>query len=90
MLEMEAVIRTCRHFREVYEKSWENFVYWCCTRGTDPIRAPLTEILAFLQSLMNSGFAYRTIGVYLSAISKFQVGIEGVPTGQHARVYQSL
>ncbi len=69
-----------------FEKSWEKVVYWCSTRVTDPIRAPLIEILAFLQSLMNSGFAYRTIGVYRSAISKFHVGIEGVPTGQHARV----
>ncbi len=55
-----------RQSAKVYEKSWEKFVYWCSTRVTDSIRAPVREILAFPQSLMNSGFAYRTIGVYRS------------------------
>ncbi len=45
---MRAAVR--EQSANVYEKSWEKIVHWCSTRGTDFIRAPLREILAFPQS----------------------------------------
>ena len=69
-----------------YDRMWAVFVRWCDQRGTHPSSAPLNLILAFLQSLVNQGLAYRTIGVYRSAISKFHNLIEGIAVGQHPRV----
>ena len=69
-----------------YDRMWAIFVRWCSQKDTNPSTAPLNQILAFLQSLVNQGLAYRTIGVYRSAISKFHVLIDGVAVGQHPRV----
>lgn len=43
----------------------------------------MRDVLAFLQSLLNKGRAYRSIGVFRSAISKFHNQVEGRPIGQH-------
>jgi hypothetical protein len=44
------------------------------------------EVLGFLQAQVNRGLAFRTIGVYRSAISKFHLGIAGSAIGQHPSV----
>jgi hypothetical protein len=60
-----------------YERLWGEFIRWCDPRKIDPPTAPVREILGFLQFQVNRGLAFRTIGVYRSAISKFHQGIEG-------------
>ena len=69
-----------------YDKLWGIYSNWCQGKGLDPSSAPLREILAFLQSLLNKGLAFRSIGVYRSAISYFHDPIEGLSVGQHPKI----
>ena len=87
----EEVVDTIQHSirgssARCYDRMWAVFVRWCNQKNANPSSAPLNQVLAFLQSLVNQGLAYRTIGVYRSAISKFHDLIEGVAVGQHPRV----
>ena len=73
-----------------YNRLWKVFSDWCSGRQLDPCSAPLPMVLTFLQSLINKGLAYRTIGVYRSAISKFHHNINGVPIGQHPKLHSFM
>ena len=46
-------------------------------RGSNPCSAYVTEVCALLQSLLDKGLAYRTLGVFRSSISKFHNGLDG-------------
>jgi hypothetical protein len=70
----------------LYDRLWKIYVHWCAERDVNPRTASLTSILALLQSLLKKGLAYRTIGVYRSAISKFHDPIEGFTVGKHPKV----
>jgi integrase len=65
-----------------YQQMWKIFVHWCMERHADPCTVPIPVITEFLQSLLDQGMAFRTIGVYRSAISKFHVPVMGVPIGK--------
>ena len=87
----EEVINTmCSSIRsstsQCYNRQWRVFHNWCSKRGVAAGSAPLSMVLAFLQMLVNKKTAYRTLGVYRSAISKFHEGINGIPVGQLDRV----
>jgi hypothetical protein len=56
---------------EQHERLWTEFVCWCHPRTIDPSTAPVREVLGLLQAQVNRGLAFRTIGVYRSAISNF-------------------
>ncbi len=76
--------------KEVYGRHWSLIVDWCNRRGVDPCSVPVSQICAFLQSLLNKGSAYRTIAVYRSAISKYHISLDGKPAGQNLRVCRFL
>ena len=59
---------------------------WCVERGSNLCSASVSEVCAFLQSLLHKGLAYRTLGVFRSSISKFHNGLDGKPIGQHAMI----
>ena len=69
-----------------YDKLWAVYVHWCSEQQVNPCTAPLNLVLSFLQSLLTKGLAYRTIGVYRSAISKFHDLVDGYQVGQHPKV----
>ena len=69
-----------------YESSWRKWVSWCSGKQIDPVQCPLNHLLDFLASLFNSGFAYRTINNYRSAISAYHEYIDGKPIGKHPKV----
>ena len=55
----EEVIDTIQHSIRgssvrCYNRLWAVFANWCSQKGTDPCSAPLNQVLAFLQSLLNT------------------------------------
>ena len=47
-------------------------------------------MLEFLSNLFSERLEYRTINEYRSAISAYHEKAEGIPIGQHPKVYQLL
>ena len=87
----EEVVDTMQHSvrqssSRCYNRMWKIFDNWCHSKQVNPRSAPLNQVLAFLQSLLNKGQAYRSIGVYRSAISKYHDLVDGYTVGQHPRV----
>ncbi|XP_073687910.1 uncharacterized protein [Garra rufa] len=69
--------------RSLYDLKWRVFDDWCTRKGVIPFQCAVSEVLCFLQSLLNNGRAFSTIKVYLAAISACHVGFEGVSVGRH-------
>ncbi|XP_016375724.1 uncharacterized protein LOC107714402 [Sinocyclocheilus rhinocerous] len=62
--------------RSLYGLKWHVFEDWCIPKGVIPFQCAVSDVLWFLQSLINNG---RTMGT----ISACHVGFEGVSVGQH-------
>ena len=56
----------------------------------DPISAGVNCVLEFLSNLFSEGLEYRNINEYRSAISAYHEKAEGIPIGQHPKVYQNI
>ncbi|KAI2662618.1 hypothetical protein H4Q32_001518 [Labeo rohita] len=69
--------------RSLYDLKWRVFEDWCTRKGVIPFQCAVSEVLCFLQSLLNNRRAFSTIKVYLAAISACHVGFEGVSVGRH-------
>ena len=69
--------------RTVYDGKWRVFEEWCEKSHVVPFQAPVTNILSFLQDLIDKGRAFSTVKVYLAAISACHIGFEGTSVGQH-------
>ncbi|KAI2662102.1 Gag-Pol polyprotein [Labeo rohita] len=72
--------------RSLYDLKWQVFEDWCTHKGVIPFQCAVSEVLCFLQSLLNNGRAFSTIKVYLAAISACHVGFEGVSVGRHSLI----
>ena len=55
--------------RKVYDGKWGAYVKWCNDHELQPVQAPLTQVLEFLQSRADAGLAVSTIRGYLTVIS---------------------
>ena len=54
-----------------YAGPWRTWTSWCTARSLCPLTAPVNAVLSFLAELVQQQkLAYRTIGVYKSAISQ--------------------
>ena len=69
-----------------YSSAWNKWVSWCAEQNVDPVRCNVNWILDFLVFLFESGYEYRTICTYRSAISALHNNIEGRPVGEHPQV----
>ena len=76
--------------RKTYQSAWRRWSGWCVKRKTDPLSAPLTDILLYLTEYFNSGAAYRSVNVARSAISTSHTKLNGLPVGQNPLVIQLL
>ncbi|XP_066524949.1 uncharacterized protein [Hoplias malabaricus] len=76
--------------RTLYEHKWRVFENWCVLRNVTPFQCSVSELLCFLQELLDKGKAFSTIKVYLAAISACHVGFGDKPAGQHALVSQFM
>lgn len=72
--------------RLLYENRWKLFSEWCGTRHADPVCCPVTIILEFLQSLLDSGRSHSTLKVFVAAISSRHDRVDGATVGSHRLV----
>ena len=74
--------------RTLYDAKWKVFHKWCSVQSPSVVstRAPIGEVLRFLQGLLDKGLTYSTIKVYIAAISACHVGYDGKPVGEHPLV----
>lgn len=73
-----------------YSAAWRKWECWCLSRGTDPLSAPLKDVLEFLLLEFEAGKQYRTINTTRSAISMTHTEVDGVRIGQHPLVTRML
>ena len=87
----EILLSASRHsIRKTYQSAWRRWSGWCLQRKIDSLSAPLTDILLYLTEYFNSGAAYRSVNVALSAISTSHAKLNGLPVGQNPSVVQLL
>lgn len=70
----------------LYANRWRLFEKWCQTNGRDPVHCPVSDILSFLQELLNRGRSPSTLKVYVAAISCWHVNVDGVTVGSNKTV----
>lgn len=80
----------CSDTWKAYEGKWKFFTSWCAERNADPFTADINLILGYLQHLLNLKLSYRTLGVHRSAVSRFRVGINGRPVGEHLLIVKFI
>ena len=73
-----------------YQAAWNRWHAWCLQRHTDPVSAPLSQILDFLTVEFNSGKTYSTMNSYRSALSTLHDPIDGCSVGKHPLVIRLL
>ena len=69
-----------------YSSAWNKRVSWCTEQNVDPVRCNVNWIFDFLAFLFRSGYEYRTICTYCSAIWALHNNIEGRQVGEHLQV----
>ena len=72
--------------RNLYSAKWRVFESWCDQYTVIPYQCSVSEVLRFLQELLDKGRAFSTVKVYLAAISACHVGFGNAPVGQHPLV----
>ncbi|XP_056112700.1 uncharacterized protein LOC130089419 [Rhinichthys klamathensis goyatoka] len=72
--------------RSLYNLKWRVFEEWCADKNIVPFLCSVSDVLCFLQNLLDKGRAFSTVKVYLSAISACHVGIDSATMGQHPLV----
>ena len=86
-----AVIRTLQAARApstrgLYAGRWNRFCGWCHSRGENPVSCGTSVVLAFLQSLLESGLSVSTLRGYVAAISSRHELVDGLTMGTQALV----
>ena len=66
------------------------FKSFCETLQVSPLTCPPAVIVKYICKLTVSGAQYSTVNYHRSAISKFHVGVAGVPIGEHPLVCQAV
>ena len=69
--------------RKRYSGPWNAWSSWCRARSLCPFTAPVNSVLTFLAEIAERDhLAFRTIGVYKSAISQTHDPVGSVPLGE--------
>ncbi|XP_051756701.1 uncharacterized protein LOC127516273 [Ctenopharyngodon idella] len=76
--------------RCLYSLKWAVFAVWCTARGEDPLTCDISQILSFLQDLMDRGRTASTLKVYVAAIAASHVPIAGQSIGRNNLVVRFL
>ncbi|CAM4665764.1 unnamed protein product [Leuciscus chuanchicus] len=76
--------------RWLYASKWSVFSGWCSARNTDPQRCSVTEILSFLQELLDEGRSPSTLKVYVAAIAAFTKPMHGQSLGRNDLIIRFL
>ncbi|XDV46928.1 hypothetical protein PO909_016730 [Leuciscus waleckii] len=76
--------------RRLYSSKWSVFSGWCTARGVSPTDCGVTEVLSFLQELLDKGRAPSTLKVYVAAIAAFSETTLGQSIGRNELVLKRL
>ncbi|XDV26734.1 hypothetical protein PO909_030369 [Leuciscus waleckii] len=76
--------------RRLYSSKWSVFSGWCTARGVSPTNCDVTEVLSFLQELLDGGRAPSTLKVYVAAIAAFSETTLGQSIGRNDLVIRFL
>ncbi|XDV14461.1 hypothetical protein PO909_014706 [Leuciscus waleckii] len=76
--------------RRLYSSKWSGFSGWCTARGVSPTDCGVTEVLSFLQELLDKGRAPSTLKVYVAAIAAFSGTTLGQSIGRNDLVIRFL
>ena len=63
---------------------------FCEQLQTDPLTCPPAVVVKYIRHLYETGAEWSTVNFHRSSISKFHVGIHGVPLGEHPLVSQAV
>ncbi|CAM4659841.1 unnamed protein product [Leuciscus chuanchicus] len=76
--------------RHLYASKWSVFSSWCTARGVSPLHCGVTEVLSFLQELLDKGRSPSTLKVYVAAIAVFSSTTLGQSIGRNDLVIRFL
>ncbi|CAM4733894.1 unnamed protein product [Leuciscus chuanchicus] len=76
--------------RRLYSSKWSVFSDWCTARGISPPDCGVTEVLSFLQELLDKGRTPSTLKVYVAAIAAFTKPTLGQSLGRNDLVIRFL
>ncbi|CAM4625515.1 unnamed protein product [Leuciscus chuanchicus] len=76
--------------RRLYASKWSVFSGWCTARSISPIDCEVTEVLSFLQELLDKGRSPSTLKVYVAAITAFSGTTLGQSLGRNDLVIRFL
>ena len=76
--------------RRLYTSKWSVFNKWCTARGLDPQTCGVSQVLCFLQELLDAGRSPSTLKVYVAAISALSVSEPGRALGRNEFVIRFL
>lgn len=63
-----------------YHSLFKRWVSWCQERDSDPISAPVSEVVNFLAGLHDKGYSYHSLNAYRSVISSTHDTVRSVNT----------
>ncbi|XDV15578.1 hypothetical protein PO909_015629 [Leuciscus waleckii] len=69
--------------RRLYASKWSVFSGWCTARSLSPLDCEVTEVLSFLQELLDKGRSPSTLKVYVAAITAFSGTTLGQSLGRN-------
>ena len=73
-----------------YGYSFKKFRLFCERLEADPLTCAPAVVVKYIRCLYEEGAKYSTVNGHRSAISKFHVGVHGVPMGEHPLVSQAV
>ena len=73
-----------------YGYSFRRFRLFCEQLQADPLTCAPAIVVKYVRHLYEAGAEYSTVNFHRSAISKFHVGVHGIPMGEHPLVSQAL
>ena len=76
--------------RRLYASKWSVFSSWCTARGLSPLDCEVTEVLSFLQELLDKGRSPSTLKVYVAAIAACSTATPGQSLGRNDLVIRFL
>ena len=73
-----------------YGYSFRKFRLFCEHFQADPLTCTPAIVVKYVKHLYEEGAKYSTVNGHRSAISKFHVGVHGIPMGEHPLVSQAV
>ena len=73
-----------------YGYAFKAFSSFCTNLGVDPFTCPPSVVVKYIRHMYNANSQYRTVNHHRSSISKFHMGVNGVPIGSHPLVCQAV